>query len=741
MITGTQLRPPGAVRAPVTLTFRPDIQGLRAVAVIAVILDHLIGWPRGGFIGVDVFFVISGFLITGIMLGEQSLSGAISWRGFYRRRFKRIIPAATLVLVATVAASYLVYRVARFESIASDSVYSFFFMANWHFADVGTDYFRADGPVSPLQHFWSLSLEEQFYLAWPALLIAAFAIAAAKASATDTRRRTVILTAGIAVVAVASFGWAMWETAGNPTWAYFSTFSRAWELAAGALLAVTATTMARIPAAVRPLLTYLGLLIIAVGLFVISAGSAFPGPWAALPVVGAGLVIAAGIGGPPRMLWPLTNSASSYLGKISYSLYLWHFPVIVLLAAIMAAGTATYIATAVVVMLVLSILSFHFVEDPMRRSSWFEPKQRPVGGNDPWRGARTRRVRTFGLLGGGVTVALVAVLIAVQVEPVDPEVIGGQIAAAAPAAAAAQPSISAISAAPAATTAQSNLSTEINAALAASQWPELTPSLDTLGPDDKAAEWVTDGCLGAEQGAIADPQANAEHCLYGDPAAPKTAVLLGDSVAISYLPGIRAALEPAGWKIRVLTLEQCPFAQIEVLKGDGSAHPDCDNFRKWTLDQVTAIHPELVLISTATSTVGRLVGQPPDGAALELWKPGLAASLTALTGHAGKVVVLAAPPNTGNLLKCATQLSVPQDCEGAPTERYDALVRTERAVVAAQGQGFEYVAVTPWFCSSAGRCPSFIGVNPVMVDGGHLTAAYSKQLGPVLAVSLGIDGA
>ena len=129
------------------------------------------------------------------MLREQSATGAISWRSFYRRRFKRIIPAATLVLVVTVAASYLVYRVARFESIVSDSVYSFFFMANWHFADVGTDYFQADGPVSPLQHFWSLSLEEQFYLAWPALLIGPSGFAAAKSSATDCSPPHGILTA------------------------------------------------------------------------------------------------------------------------------------------------------------------------------------------------------------------------------------------------------------------------------------------------------------------------------------------------------------------------------------------------------------------------------------------------------------------------------------------------------------------------------------------------------------------
>jgi peptidoglycan/LPS O-acetylase OafA/YrhL len=730
MITGTQLRPAPAVRSPAAPTFRPDIQGLRAVAVVAVILDHLIGWPSGGFIGVDVFFVISGFLITGLMLREQSLYGTISWRGFYRRRFKRIIPAATVVLAATVAASYVVYRFARFESIVSDSIYSFFFLANWHFAEIGTDYFQADGPVSPLQHFWSLSLEEQFYLVWPALLIVALGVAAAKTSSTDTRRRTVILTTGVTVVAVASFGWAMWETTTSPTWAYFSTFSRGWELAVGALLAVAATTLARIPPMIRPLLSYLGLVVIGAGLFLISAETPFPGPWALVPVVGAALLIAAGIGGAPRLLWPMTNPAMGYLGKISYSLYLWHFPVIVLLAAVIPAGTASYIGIAVAIMLVLSILSFHLVEDPFRRSSWLEPKRRPNGGNDPWRQARRRRVAGSGLLAGGVTLALVAFFVALQVPRIDPTVIAGQLVA---------PSSGATSSAgtaPVGSAAQVTLSTEIGEALSATEWPELTPSLDVLGPADKAAEWVADGCLGDEQGALDDPQANTEHCVYGDPAAPKTAMLLGDSVAISYLPGIREALEPAGWNIRVLTLEQCPFPQVEVEKGDGSPHTECDDFRKWTQEQVAAIHPDLVVISSATSTLGRLVGQPPDGAALELWKPGMAAALDGLTGHADKVVVLAAPPNTGNLLKCATQLSVPADCEGTPSDRYNALVNTEQTAVQAKGAGFEYVATEPWFCSAAGRCPSFIGNSPVFVDGGHLTDVFAKRLGPVLRTAL-----
>ena len=173
------------------------------------------------------------------------------------------------------------------------------------------------------------------------------------------------------------------------------------------------------------------------------------------------------------------------------------------------------------------------------------------------------------------------------------------------------------------------------------------------------------------------------------------------------------------------------------MQGDGSPHTECDDFRTWTQDQVAAINPDLVVVSSATSTVGRLVGQPADAAALELWKPAMAAALDGLTGHAKKVVVLAAPPNTGNLLKCATQLSVPADCEGTASDRYNALVDTEHKAVQAKGAGFEYVETEPWFCSAGGRCPAFIGTNPVFVDGGHLTDAFSRKLGPVMQAALG----
>ena len=159
-------------------TVRGDIQGLRMVAVGAVVLDHLFHRPSGGFVGVDIFFVISGFLITGLLLREASRDGRISIVNFYRRRIRRIVPAATVVLVVTLVTSAILMSSSRAKSVALDALTSSLFVSNWRFAEAGTDYFQMGSATSPLQHFWSLSVEEQFYFVWPLLMILVLAVSA-----------------------------------------------------------------------------------------------------------------------------------------------------------------------------------------------------------------------------------------------------------------------------------------------------------------------------------------------------------------------------------------------------------------------------------------------------------------------------------------------------------------------------------------------------------------------------------
>ena len=351
--------------------YRADIQGLRAVAVLGVLADHLAGWPRGSFIGVDVFFVISGYLITGILVREYDSRETISFRGFYTRRIKRILPAALFVIGATVLATRVLAGTDRYHSTAADAISAVFFTANWHFANVGINYFNQALPPSPLQHYWSLSVEEQFYFVWPWLLLGLLLIGRRLRfwRAEHTR-----LVAGVAItlICAVSLWWAFAQTASNPTVAYFSTFVRAWELGLGAFVAIAAGPLGRIDARIRSLVAVAGLIGVVVSLFVVRSSPGFPAPWALLPTLSTAAVIAAGAA--TRALAPLTNPVSQYLGKVSYSLYLWHFPVVVLIVTVVAQYSVAYWVGGLVLIFGLAIASFHLLEDPARRGTWFRSR-------------------------------------------------------------------------------------------------------------------------------------------------------------------------------------------------------------------------------------------------------------------------------------------------------------------------------------------------------------------------------
>ncbi len=221
--------------------FRPDVEGLRALAVLLVVLYHA-GLPRltGGYVGVDVFFVISGFVITGLLLRERRSTGGTSIIDFYARRVRRILPAATLVIVATVIGAFVVLGTVSGVSAANDGRWAAAFLANFHFEATGTDYLTARLPPSPLQNYWSLSVEEQFYVVYPTLVL----IIASLRGRLDVRARLAILLGG---VIVPSYWLSVVQTSAHPAAAYFSPFTRAWELALGALVAVGTSWLRKLP--------------------------------------------------------------------------------------------------------------------------------------------------------------------------------------------------------------------------------------------------------------------------------------------------------------------------------------------------------------------------------------------------------------------------------------------------------------------------------------------------------------
>ena len=714
-----------------TRTFRGDIEGLRAVAVIVVILDHLLGWPSGGFIGVDIFFVISGFLITSLLLKEHARTGRISLVDFYRRRIRRILPVSLLVLVVTVLVGYLLLPGARALSTLWDGIYSALFVANWHFAFVGTDYLQATNAVSPLQHYWSLAVEEQFYFVWPFVLIVIFALAGRRTLSANALITTVAVTTG--VITLAFLAWSFFETATSPAIAYFSTGARAWELGIGALLAAAAPGLAKVSARLRPVLAWLGLALIVASLVLISRDSPFPAPWALLPVAGSALVIAAGIGQPEqRMLFPLTNPVSRYIGKISYSLYLWHFPVVILLATVFATDSPIYLPLAIVLMLALSVFSFHFVEDPIRHSLWLESSQTRLR-------ERMRRPATPHRSGITAARAWIGALVVVTLVIVSISFValkGGTSS---------DPSADAAAVDPAPLGAGADLGVQtpaepvtllatrqaaITAALAGAAWPETTPAFDALGDNSGAPEWVDDNCLSVSA-------KNAAGCRYGDPAATKTAVLLGDSMAISYMPAIRAALEPLGYNVQSLTMFSCPAVNISVAPKNASdaSAATCDNHHAWVYAEVARISPDLVIMSSLAGSIVRLASGNEGAAALTEWQTATADTITALQGSTDHVAVISPPPASTPFAECKTLTSGPADCTYSPSSLYQKVVAAEQAAVEQRGDFAQYVNVVPWLCVD-NSCPAVIDNTPVFFDGQHLVREASSQLGPLLAEAL-----
>lgn len=346
---------------------RLDLQGLRAAAIVAVFAYHLWGQPVGGFVGIDVFFVLSGFLVTSSLLRAGKHSKTMAVGHFFWGRALRIIPAAAVVLLLTFVASLLVLPQSRAHQVGVDALFAFVFAANWHVAFAGADPFADPASASPLQHFWALSVGEQFWLVWLVLILAAAMIAAAF---TWSQARRTALVAGIATVIVAaSLAWSLYSSGNAPDWAYFNTFARVWELGVGALLATAAGLLARTPAAVKPLLSWAGLALIVASLFVIDETAAgFPAPWALLPVAGAALVIAAGIGGEPPFQPLLRNRVATNLGDIAFALFLVHWPVIVLLSAVMNGSVYQY-ASVLCLSFGLALLLHHLIEKPLRHAS------------------------------------------------------------------------------------------------------------------------------------------------------------------------------------------------------------------------------------------------------------------------------------------------------------------------------------------------------------------------------------
>ena len=344
--------------------FRPDIQGLRAIAVMLVIAVHAaVPGFEGGYVGVDIFFVISGFVITSLLMRQPSRGVARNLGHFYVRRIRRIVPAATLTLVVTVTAAYILLGANFDPQLLGDVRWAALFGANFRLIQTGANYFVPGISPSLVTHFWSLAVEEQFYLLYPLVVFSL-------ARLTLRRYRTASLaTFLIAAIAVSGW-WSFHLTPINSVAAYYSPFTRFWQLALGGLIAVIPATWARRTPRINSVLAVVALVALGAAVGRLNASSVFPGVLAWWPCAASALLLWTGqasLRGAPAT-W-LSWRPLRYVGDISYSLYLWHFPWLMLpLQMVHPISSPTARVIEVAGASACAVASFHLMENPIRRS-------------------------------------------------------------------------------------------------------------------------------------------------------------------------------------------------------------------------------------------------------------------------------------------------------------------------------------------------------------------------------------
>jgi peptidoglycan/LPS O-acetylase OafA/YrhL len=644
---------------------------------VLLVLAYHAGVPgvSGGYVGVDVFFVISGFLITSLLVREHDATGRIRFGEFYARRIRRLFPASFVVVVATLLASRVWLEPLRLDDLGRDAIAAAVLGTNVLFAARQTDYLQSALPPSPLQHYWSLGVEEQYYLLYPLLVWLAL-------RGRGGRRA---LTATLATLGVASLALGIVVTPRSPALAFYLLPTRAWELLAGGLLALVAgrrrpsdATTAHAAdtadvARVRAGLGWLGIAAIGVAAAAYGEATPFPGWAAVLPVAGAALVIAAphDRGGGPRRV--LDVAAMQWIGSRSYALYLWHWPILIVVRAreggeLRPAATAACLALTVIA----AEASHRLVEGPIRRPpDWLRPTRRSLA----------------------VGVALVA--------------LG---AAAGAASIAARPTVRGVVTRP---SPDASLLVEIARAVDRTQLPvNLAPSLEEI--DQTVPRIYELGCHDYEDET---PRA----CLFGATSTETTMVLIGDSHAAQWSEPLIAIAERRALRLITLTRSGCSPLTVRV-----DADDSCRQWLENAYQQTATLDPELIITSGYVNALEMATTSPLE------WTPRIREEAERLAAIAPILLIVDTPRPDSHVPICLSgnprqiDLCGPRLPNAVNAALGAAMIEVYEAI------GATVVDLTDAFCAGA-ACPAVVGTTVVYRDQSHIAPAYALLLTDVLA--------
>ncbi len=659
--------------------FRPEIQALRAVAVLLVVGYHL--YPNrlsGGYVGVDVFFVISGYLITSHLCAEVARTGRLSLSQFWARRIRRLLPAASVVLGASFLAMLAVVPHALWERTVTEIAASAMYAQNWVLAASSVDYLGADNTPSLVQHFWSLSVEEQFYFVWPILITAAIVILPRRKS-----RSKIAVT--LSTVFAGSLLFSVLETARSQPSAYFHTGTRAWEFAAGGLLALAPTLSRRWGSAAG----WTGLILIIWSAFEYTPATPFPGAYALVPVAGTLLVIASSPSGLLRRLAELLPV--QVVGDLSYSIYLWHWPLIVATPYTLGHDLTTVDKVGIFALsLALAALSKRFVEDPVRRAP----------------ALKFRPARSY--------VLATATIFAIVAASTTTYVVVWQGARSAEAAI--------------------GKATRTDPCFGARAMVKDCARPYAVPKKFDAAFWATNkGSLGT----CDSKGTTVTMCDFGDTTNPRhTVALVGNSHAGHLVAGLEDYGNKHHWRIILMRKSGCSGAL--PTKANAATWQGCVDWSQSVNREITAHANGIDIVAFASNNdaqkyVARTALSATDKSQIV---KAISANLEALQQTGRKVLVFGDVPGT--------RPEVAPECIDEHRSAYDpcATARSQGserddfvAEAARRTHGVGYVDLLPYFCDES-KCHDVIGGAVVYIDEHHLTASYSRSLGPYLGASL-----